>query len=104
MHTPGPWTCHSGMVWAETTADSDGYPIAHMDRNTDRTKPTERDANARLIAAAPEILESLIEMTSSLVAAIECGVVALDPNDENDADWADRLSRARTLLARIEGR
>ncbi len=57
-HTPGPWQCHSGMVWSGPL-DSDQYatvPIARMDRDTPATAPTERDANARLIAAAPDLL------------------------------------------------
>lgn len=54
-HTTGPWVCHSGMVWKPDNS-TDGYPIAKMDRDTPKTTPTERDANARLIAAAPDLL------------------------------------------------
>lgn len=50
-HTPGPWTCHSGMVW------QGDMPIARMDREPGNgTTPIERDANAHLIAAAPDLL------------------------------------------------
>ena len=52
-HTPGPWECHSGMVWKGE------IPIARMDREPENgTQPTERDANARLIASAPDLLEA----------------------------------------------
>ena len=63
--TPGPWTCHSGMVWKDgpdvyPKGDKDGVPIATMCREPNNgTLPVERDANARLIAAAPELLAAL---------------------------------------------
>ena len=55
-HTPGPWTCHSGMIWHNET------PIARMDRDTPDTRPTERDANAQLIAAAVILGLALLAM------------------------------------------
>lgn len=57
-HTPGPWKVECGSVYTE-----DGWPIATMVRDRSATAagifPAERDANARLIAAAPELLEEL---------------------------------------------
>ena len=44
------------MVWKPLPDISDDIPIARMDRETDMTVPTERDANAQLIAAAPKLL------------------------------------------------
>ena len=60
-HTPGPWDVSSGMVWHE------GTPIARMDRETPDTTPVERDCNARLIAAAPELLEAVDLLLDGLV-------------------------------------
>jgi hypothetical protein len=57
-HTKGPWICHSGMVWKPDSSE-DGIPIARMARDDNRTMPVERDANASLIAASPEMLEAL---------------------------------------------
>ena len=55
MHTPGPWIVESGAVYT-----ADHIPIAAMDREPGNgTQPVERDANARLIAAAPKLLEAL---------------------------------------------
>ncbi len=64
-HTPGPWICHSGAVWKDgpnvyPKGQEMGVPIARMDREPGNgTQPVERDSNARLIAAAPELLEAL---------------------------------------------
>jgi len=60
MHTPGPWDysdqkgsrkhCYLGQVW-----DSNGESLAVLDSTTD---PAVATANARLIAAAPELLSA----------------------------------------------
>ena len=54
-HTPGPWrelhTCID---------DSRGYQICHIDLHG--KSEAERDANRRLIAAAPELLDALKDM------------------------------------------
>lgn len=64
-HTPGPWQVNSGMV--ETVA---GIPIAWMDREPNNgTMPTERDANAKLIAVAPKLLEALRDALKALEVA-----------------------------------
>ena len=60
MHTPGPWTIDPSQpeCWARIRADGD-EPIADvfgLDRDDDAD---EADANARLIAAAPETLKAL---------------------------------------------
>lgn len=67
-YTPGPWVCHSGMVYKDgpnvwPRGTGDGVPIARMDRDTPYTSPVERDCNAGLIATAPEMLE-FIEMVA----------------------------------------
>ena len=59
-NTPAPWYAIGGAVFA----DADGKrPIARMVRDESASKagiyPVERDANSRLIAAAPELLEAL---------------------------------------------
>lgn len=58
QHTPGPWQVNSGAVFTES-----GAPIANMVRDETATAagiaPWERDKNAHLIAAAPELLEAL---------------------------------------------
>ena len=75
-HTPGPWTMEFGCVYRvgsrEYGPDGDEMSrIALMDRDNHLTTPTERDANARLIAAAPALLEAL----QDIIETVECSTV-----------------------------
>ncbi len=64
-HTPGPWVVEQGSVYTKRPNENGQFPrIALMDREEDETRPTERDANARLIAAAPELLAALKRIAS----------------------------------------
>jgi len=59
-HTQGPWYCVSGSVWTTPQGPDDGgISIGGPDRSEGRTRPCERDANARLMALAPEMLAVL---------------------------------------------
>lgn len=53
-HTPGPW--FESAEDGDKICDSNGYPVAEID--TPRCE-SETNANARLIAAAPEMLAAL---------------------------------------------
>lgn len=86
-HTAGPWVQHSLMVTeADWTPGSNGKGIAHcgvgMRLNSDLD---ESEANARLIAAAPELPEALKAVVS----------VADRATDEFD--------RARAAIAKATG-
>lgn len=67
--TKGPWVFAYGSVYqgedANTVEEFCGR-IATMDRDNPHTQPTERDANARLIASAPELLEACRVLLSKL--------------------------------------
>lgn len=52
-HTPGPWQLHAG-TGLDLVAGPDGVPVMANDRPS-----LELLANARLIMAAPELLEAL---------------------------------------------
>ena len=81
-HTPGPW-----HTYGCTIRDADDAWIAHTD-TTERLR-AELTANARLIAAAPELVKALKAMLSLRAPA----------TSEHDAV----RQIARALLARIEG-
>ena len=56
-HTPGPWVVDtSEWRYRGTIRTSDGYYVARANRLSDNQN---RDANARLIAAAPELVAAL---------------------------------------------
>ena len=79
--TPGPWSAYKGIVWTskdDIVADCNGTIF----------DPPEDDANARLIAAAPDLLSAL----GMLVKMIE------------DDDWTTvELDEAREAIAKAEG-
>ena len=93
-HTPGPWVCQP--------AEDDGS-ICIVGANLGglvgaaHCWPTEIDAggsdrvraNARLIAAAPELLEALTAMVALL--------------EDDGWSWPQQLADARALIAKIEG-
>lgn len=110
-HTPGPWVCASGMVWVydpstwaggDTESTKEAIPIARMDREPGNgTAPWERDANAHLIAAAPELLEAA-EMGLGLIEAEHSSMSDGTPETEVENEvWKLRaaINKARSEAA-----
>lgn len=82
-HTPGPWNVVEGRTQGSVEIFADQKAIAECWRRNDA--PTEI-ANARLIAAAPDLLEALREM---VVKAYE---------------WhPSHTEKARAVIAKAEG-
>ena len=82
-HTPGPWFAYQNTIdaWGvETRRDRDdeswtstglGAAIVHgIGDDTERRTRGNEEANARLIAAAPELLEALEKLHERYVMAI----------------------------------
>ncbi len=65
QHTPGPW--NEGTCWWDILGPQDEYVAQVRVESSDRI--AEAEANAVLIAAAPELLAALEEMA----AQHECG-------------------------------
>jgi hypothetical protein len=59
-HTPGPWVVDGKQAWV--TQGTRDLPIAALLWPTSLRSEDETMANARLIAAAPELLEALIDL------------------------------------------
>lgn len=57
-HTPGPWKWDQPSVF-----NAAGIPIAHIFNHLD---PKEKEANAQLIASAPDLLEALKSVLDEL--------------------------------------
>ena len=66
-HTPVPWAYHSGSIWKPNGTAEGGIPIAHMNRSTPYTLPTERDANARFIVRACNNFEALLATAEAML-------------------------------------
>lgn len=68
-HTPGPWATIDGdgeyIIKTIAPAGRNGYTIADVFSHFEATNP-EAEANARLIASAPELLEALQECVKAL--------------------------------------
>lgn len=82
-HTPGPWAVSLGMRTIQVIAGSFRLAIG-IDK--------EAEANARLIAAAPELLEALKGL---------CGLAELRPGHLQDYKAA--VADARAAIAKATG-
>lgn len=89
--TPGPWVVTDepgyGRVEGTQVAGSDGYIVALAIGDVEELP---HEANARLIAAAPEMAEVLASIVK-MHAIVDRGIAPID------------LDKARALLARIRG-
>lgn len=64
QHTPGPWWLQAdGAGWYVECTPERGHSVAYVRAEAGEDDPdtpdAEKEANARLIAAAPELLEAL---------------------------------------------
>ena len=96
-HTPGPWILdeesidlldfelETHRIWI----NADGMHIGYVDG----PRTEERKANARLIAAAPDLLEALKEIVKSLA----------DQDDEGMIEHVDPMIKARAAIAKATG-
>lgn len=91
-HTPGPWRVVDRFyVW---TGDSVGCEVAKVcDENLDDDMLHQADADARLIAAAPELLHELQQLLSMWEESI-----GWEPG------YMDMADSARKAIAKAEGR
>jgi hypothetical protein len=107
-HTPKPWTyrvCHNngGVIEVpdpdtQAPADdgSDDITIAELPQWSDEWRE-ERDANGRLMAAAPDLLEALEDATSLLES-----LVGSEANQEGAI--TEQVHDANAAIAKARGR
>lgn len=99
-HTPGPWTVQGQAVLSDRP-----YPewkqIAEVRiGNADNWSDPEGESNARLIAAAPELLAALRAARDDLSDLLEVA----DLTDEGVADTTAVLNQVIAAIATAEGR
>ncbi len=93
--TPGPWTAIAGPVEHLVIRDSDGDCVARLYRD-DCPDWRLNEANARLIAAAPELYEELAQLEEWFNALANS-----KPDLTETANlWRGRI---RLLLAKAQG-
>lgn len=71
-HTPGPWTIKAGFIVAEASGWKGAFvakPL-HVDIDNKVSDTPRAEANARLIAAAPDMLAAL-ELVAPIYAHID---------------------------------
>lgn len=95
-HTPRPWTVVEHEVWDTRHDGEPGVPLFRRDTNYRRWgrdfKTGEQDANARLVAAAPELLE-----------ACEAILKATDPNTVHAVGAGAARDLALAAIAKARG-
>ena len=107
-HTPGPWKAYRGAVWS--THESVSGPVTkgmrtnHVCAISERLKMPdgEREANACLIAAAPEMLAALEACLPWLGKAVFYDLASL-PVQTSKEDLSSVLSMAGKAIAKARG-
>ena len=116
-HTPGPWHAWyckenetGGGIFQNTNDDNQRMicrmakekRVIHKDKrkSDDFVHSAEDEANARLIAAAPEMYEKLCEICNVIIALEEKGVNLPYHYFKDDMSMSDKL---REVLAKVIG-
>ena len=89
-HTQGPWVAMGKAVYTES--DNPTREILWGGHNTRSASDEEKKANARLIAAAPELLEQCKLFEKVLNELVVMGEVDIEDRD-----------KLREILAKVEG-
>lgn len=109
QHTPGPWIAENQTVYGldergevnRFSALSQGGYRIHSSFQKVRTDEDELRANARLMAAAPDLLEPAQDAIAILDVAIDLWNTSYP--DEPDEVLTDLQSRFRAAIARATG-
>lgn len=104
-HTPGQLVMHSGMLWIDgpdvyPNGESDGIPIARMDRDTPHTFGAERDANAKFIALAWNCHDELVAALQEKLDHCCCQYGGVDTSGQFCSQPCRTCDRARAAIAK----
>ena len=92
-HTPGPWIHRTRLDDGANIGCKDGYAICDMAYKYSSISKDELDADAKLIAAAPDLLAALTSIVTSLA----------DQDDEGLIEHAQQMIDARAAIAKATG-
>jgi hypothetical protein len=97
-HTPGPWTVelvHDGMHW-HVGAD---FVVAECPAGAPAW-----DANARLIGAAPDLYDSLIEALATMGFLRSCIRSGESLSEGDEATYQRTIAKVQASIRKVEGR
>lgn len=94
-HTPGPWLVNPAL--AQVDAPIDGAPVCQLLWPTELRSEKETSANARLIAAAPDLRDML-------VMALPYVESAVDDEAYKPGRVKALAAKMRAAIAKAEGR
>jgi hypothetical protein len=102
-HTPGPWSAVGAFIENRNTGTAVCKTMCRFNEEGHFPVEAEADANARLIAAAPELLEALrgfanLAEYSDIVNSM---ATVLRPHER--AGFVESFSKARAAIAKAEG-
>ena len=94
-HTPGPWMIsHIGKQWNHAIHTEDGIRVATT-KAVEEDGHDENEADARLIAAAPDLLAECDRLRDALRNLYDtCGT----PSAKGQVEWYKAMAAARELL------
>lgn len=99
-HTPGPWMVREAADFLQIAPPDNSEPICEMGLypapDWPKDEAAELMANARLIAAAPDMYEALEDLISSLEITWRNGFAAVE-------DVQKELEFARTAISKAKG-
>jgi hypothetical protein len=95
-HTPGPW-----IAYPKTGGEILYYGIVVARALRGKLTGWEQDANARLIAAAPDLLAELKEWASDHTERY-LKLIDRETLDDEDARWMQKYERTRAAIAKAE--
>ncbi len=98
-HTAGPWQVHRNIGRkSEIGVVADAAPCIIAVMGNAKEWPVEADANARLIASAPDLLEAC----KALMAQLQAKGFTAPEGTFCPADWYEDQKRAAAAIARAE--
>ena len=99
-HTPGPWKVDKLGTMGDYDLCSNNYPLGMLYHS----QIHDTEANARLIAAAPELLETLKELLA-MAKFYKPIPKPANPEDEDEEMWSIAMVyiKAEKAIAKAEG-
>jgi len=99
-HTPGPWSTESLLIFGAMKKVAPGYSFGDRVADVFGDNP-DAEANARLIAAAPDLLDALDSLVEELRGMETQGDI--DEYDEQGYDLASCVRGARAAIDKARG-